>query len=148
MEVVEFKNRIWDLHRSISENMVGVFVPVVEQYGLTMMQLRILLAVRESREHTVGSIGRTVRVAGGNASSMCKRLEHDGFIARVRDNRDERIVRLHLTEKGEKALDEIGWTLEERYASALHGESAEELARTIDALEHLDQLLVRMQKLA
>lgn len=43
MEVIEFKNVVWDMTRRISECMDGMFRPISEQYGLTHMQMRILM---------------------------------------------------------------------------------------------------------
>ena len=48
VEIVEFKNTTWDILRSISENMDKLFRPVGEHYGLTMMQVRILLEIGNS----------------------------------------------------------------------------------------------------
>ena len=76
MEIVEFKNTTWDILRSISDNMDKLFRPVGERYGLTMMQVRILLEVG-GRTRTVGSLGKSISVAGGNISAMCKKLEKE-----------------------------------------------------------------------
>ena len=42
-----------------------------------------------------------------NVSNTCKKLERLGFIYRVRQSEDERIVSLSLTEHGRQALENI-----------------------------------------
>lgn len=39
-------------------------------------------------------------------SEVLMKLERKGYVARVKDENDRRFVRVHLTEEGEKALDE------------------------------------------
>ena len=43
MEIIAFKNMVWDLTRQISDGMDELFRPISAHYGLTHMQLRILL---------------------------------------------------------------------------------------------------------
>lgn len=85
MEVIEFKNVVWDMTRRISECMDGMFRPISEQYGLTHMQMRILMELWSAEDSpTIGQLGRTLGMTSGNMSSMCKRLEQEGFLLRVR----------------------------------------------------------------
>ena len=118
MEIVEFKNTTWDILRSISDNMDKLFRPVGERYGLTMMQVRILLEVG-GRTRTVGSLGKSISVAGGNISAMCKKLEKEGFVLRSRDRADERIVNVSLSEKGKETILKIEKDLQRLYAENL-----------------------------
>ena len=99
MEVIEFKNVVWDMTRRISECMDGMFRPISEQYGLTHMQMRILMELWSAEDSpTIGQLGRTLGMTSGNMSSMCKRLEQEGFLLRVRDLQDERMVKIALSE--------------------------------------------------
>ena len=38
MEPAEFKNQVWALMRDITDRMNGVFHPIIDRYGLTIMQ--------------------------------------------------------------------------------------------------------------
>ena len=39
MEIVEFKNRLWDLGRDFSSNMEKIFCPIVDKYGLNTIKV-------------------------------------------------------------------------------------------------------------
>jgi DNA-binding MarR family transcriptional regulator len=85
--------------------------PIVEIHGLTTLQSRVLIAINEFEEPTVGNVSKIIDMSSPNASNLCKKLERDGFIRRTRSSRDERVVVLKLTEKGEKTLHQINTDL-------------------------------------
>ena len=143
MEIVEFKNTTWDILRSISDNMDKLFRPVGERYGLTMMQVRILLEVG-GRTRTVGSLGKSISVAGGNISAMCKKLEKEGFVLRSRDRADERIVNVSLSEKGKETILKIEKDLQRLYAENLAQVDQEDLRNMIMGIEQFNQLVQKM----
>ena len=67
MEIIAFKNMVWDLTRQISDGMDELFRPISAHYGLTHMQLRILLELwAEPESQTIGSLGRALGVTSGN----------------------------------------------------------------------------------
>ena len=97
MEPAEFKNQVWALMRDITDRMNGVFHPIIDRYGLTIMQMRVLFEIRREDGCTVSGLSRRVCAAGTNVSALCKRLEREGLLERSRDPRDERVVHITLT---------------------------------------------------
>lgn len=144
MEVNRFKDQVWDLLRGISENMDRVFRPFAEQEGLTMMQARALIEVRQCGAHTVGSLGKRMGVASANASALCKRLEKEGFLSRTRDEQDERLVHLAVTPFGQEALDRISEALRDRYHDLFQEEDQEKMESILSGLHDLNDLLKRL----
>ena len=142
MEVIEFKNVVWDMTRRISECMDGMFRPISEQYGLTHMQMRILMELWSAEDSpTIGQLGRTLGMTSGNMSSMCKRLEQEGFLLRVRDLQDERMVKIALSEKGKDTVRAIDRLVEEKYASCLERLGRERMEQVAENLREIDALL-------
>ncbi|HOK49708.1 MAG TPA: helix-turn-helix domain-containing protein [Sedimentibacter sp.] len=82
------KKQLWDMIRLTSTNFETAFKPIVEIHGLTTMQIRVLIAINELDGSTVGSISRIIEISSPNASSLCKKLEKDGFIVRERSSDD------------------------------------------------------------
>lgn len=78
--------------------------PITQRFGLTPMQTAALNFINSNSASTVGSVFRALELNQGNASSMCKRLEADGFIHRRRSEEDERCVFLEVTERGKAAI--------------------------------------------
>lgn len=143
MEVMDFNNIIWNLLRDISLNMDSVFRPMYDKYGLTPMQARILTDVRE-QEQTIGGLGKNLCVAGANISAMCRKLEKEGFLMRVRDKMDERVVKVHLSEKGENAILYIEAMLTRKFDACLKTEPTENINDIIQGLQKLNILLKKI----
>lgn len=147
MRGIELKNEVWDLIRLITTGMDVVFRPIVESCGLTMTQMRILVGIERGELTTVGSLGSVVGLSGGNASTMCKKLEKEGFIKRTRDSQDERLVKLILTELGSATIKKIDTALQEKYAPILVDISTQDFEMIILGMKKLNILLAEMGKI-
>ncbi len=78
--------------------------PTLDKLGLTYPQLLTLRQIRDGM--TVNELGATLYLDSGTMTPLLKRLEVAGHIRRERDAKDERRVRLYLTEQGKKLRDE------------------------------------------
>lgn len=145
MNLTSFKNQIWDLLRGVSDDMETIFQPITQNYGLTMIQVRILLELNMNGAQSIGALGKTIGIAGGNMSAMCKKLQQLGFVTRIRDDRDERIVKVTLSGQGEDTIHEVDELLIQRYSQCLAGENEEDLDNIIEGLKKLRILLQRLK---
>ena len=134
MEPAEFKNQVWALMRDITDRMNGVFHPIIDRYGLTIMQMRVLFEIRREDGCTVSGLSRRVCAAGTNVSALCKRLEREGLLERSRDPRDERVGHITLTGEGRRTVD----ALVTRAFPLLNEEDAEVI---LDGMQRLSLLL-------
>lgn len=146
MEIIRFKNTIWDELRLVNEKMERVFRDSTDPCGLTLMQLRLLVEIAEHPNATVGSLSKTMSMAGANCSVMCKRLEKCGLIERFRSPEDERVVQMRLTEAGSNAVEETTRSLRQRYEPIIREEPRENINAILDGLSRLNDLLVRMEE--
>lgn len=144
MNVSEFKDIMWDYTRKINENINCAFSPVCEKYGLTMLQVRTLMELYKYEPHTIGSLAECICVAGTNISAMCKKLENMGLLQRVRDQYDERVVKVVLTEKGSNIVLEMDRLLNERISQNIPHEMEETLDDIIKGLQKLNDLLQKI----
>jgi MarR family transcriptional regulator, organic hydroperoxide resistance regulator len=147
MEVTDFKNNLWDYTRKISENTNIVITSLCEQHELTVLQGRILVEIKQYGSHTIGSLANRLNIAGTNISTMCKKLATKGFLERVRDEEDERVVRLILSEKGNKVVEEINQELLEKISISIKGETKESLFDIINGLKKMNDLLEKISRL-
>jgi DNA-binding MarR family transcriptional regulator len=93
-----------------------------EAAGLTPAQHQLMLAVRghaDPRGPTVGEVADYLLLRHHSAVGLVDRAESAGLITRARDPEDHRVVRLQLTQKGNKRLETL---------SELHLEELERLA--------------------
>lgn len=96
--------------------------------------------------HTVGSLASSTRVAGANISSMCKKLESKRLLERVRDQDDERVVKIALTKMGKEIVLEIDKELNGKFSQQIKNETEETFNDIILGLEKLNTLLQKISK--
>jgi DNA-binding MarR family transcriptional regulator len=141
MEMPEFKNIVWDYTRKINENMNTALSLMGNKYGLTTMQLRILMELFRKEPQTIGSLAEDICIAGTNISTMCKKLEKQGFVERNRAAEDERIVRIKLTEMGRQTMLKIDIYFNEKISQNMADEAEETFETIISGMEKLNSLL-------
>lgn len=144
MEVAEFKNIVWDYTRKIEESMNSTISPISENHGLTKMQTRILMELHQYKSHTIGSLADSICAAGANISAMCKKLEGQGLVERVRNREDERVVRVVLTQQGNETILEIDKLFNEKISMHLINETEETFEDIILGLQKLNGLLQKI----
>lgn len=144
MDIDAFKKILWEYTRKIAENTNLAIQPLCEQHGLTMLQVRILIAVYQHDRHTIGSLANQIHMAGTNISTMCKKLENMGYMERVRDPEDERVVKVTLTETGREVVRKIDAELTEKVSTYIQFETEETIENIIVGLQKLNGLLEKM----
>lgn len=146
MAVLNFKNQLTDLLFQINSHMNNTFSPLYCPYGLTPAQIRLLLELRRQDHRTVGDLSRNLCLANGNTSAMCKKLSAEGFILRSRDQDDERVVKVSLTQSGYEVIGRIEACLEDKFRPVFTNQSEDDLADILKGLEKLNALLTRLQQ--
>jgi MarR family transcriptional regulator, organic hydroperoxide resistance regulator len=144
MDVIDFKNILWSYTRQINERTSNLISTLCDHHGITTLQGRILLEIEQHGSHTIGTLATRLHIAGTNISTMCKKLEGKGLLARVRDEGDERVVKVALSDKGKSVVEEINSELIEKISKAIHGETDQSLHDIINGLKKLNNLLEKM----
>jgi len=85
---------------SSSLAMTKLYKPLLEPLGLTYPQYLAMLALWENDGLTVSELGERLFLDSGTVTPLLKRLESAGLVQRERDARDERRVRVHLSDAG------------------------------------------------
>lgn len=117
------------------------YKPLLDELGLTYPQYVVMLSLWEEDRLTVGRLGERVFLESNTLTPLLKRLEAAGLVARERDPKDERQVRVSLTEAG-KALKGRAASVPQKFFEALDcrdpgkiREISAELARLRDGLQ-------------
>ena len=129
--------------REISHKIDLLLQDTANELDITPLQLKMIITLYSNREKaiSIGSLGKAIGITGGNISNICKRLEKQGFVKRVRSEEDERVVIVVLTESGEKAAHMF-----DRYFQTIRDDIPEEgidvnLKTIVEELEALEALL-------
>lgn len=89
----------------------------LDAIGLTYPQYLVMLTLWEGDNLTVKDLGERLDLDSGTLTPLLKRLETAGLVRRARDPRDERLVRLSLTDPG-TALREKAQAIPQAIAAA------------------------------
>lgn len=100
----EIRHQIFQLLPALQRSVRKLMEPVLAQVGLTPIQHAVLLYIERHNCTNLSALVRETGLGQANASTLCKKLEREGFLLRERSSADERVVTLALTETGRSAL--------------------------------------------
>lgn len=76
------------------------YKPMLDALGITYPQYLVLSVLWEADGQTISVIADRLALEPSTITPLVKRLEAAGFVVRQRSTRDERLVGVHLTDKG------------------------------------------------
>ena len=89
-----------------SRSVISIYRPILEPYGLTHPQYLVMLALWGRDPRSVKDLAEELRLEPATLSPLLKRLEVSGLVTRHRNERDERVLDVSLTETGRRLRDE------------------------------------------
>lgn len=116
----------------VSHRLERALAPVAEEAGITMQQFNVLrvLYVRGGEEGLPCSeIGGRLIQRVPDVTRLLDRLEKEGLIERVRCDRDRRVVRSRLTDRGQALVERIHGPLTEKHEALVAHMSPRELSQ-------------------
>jgi len=108
----------------------------LKELGLTTPQIAVIEHIYLERK-TIGQISDCTQLSYSTVSGIIDRLERDGWIERVRDEVDRRIVWIRRTSKIDAEREKLHLFQESFYENLLADLSPEELDNIIRSLELL-----------
>ncbi|QXP74304.1 MarR family transcriptional regulator [Tenacibaculum sp. AHE15PA] len=99
-EQLKLENQICFPLYSLSRLLIQQYKPLLEQLDITYPQYLVLLVLWEENEIPVKKICEKLLLETNTLTPLLKRMETNGFIKRTRSKKDERMVIISLTQKG------------------------------------------------
>lgn len=78
---------------------------ILEKSGLTLARLNALATIHERKEVTMSDISREQGITMGAGTNLIDSLLDAGYVARRRDTKDRRVVKVKLTPEGVEMLE-------------------------------------------
>ena len=85
-----------------AKEVVRRYTPLLEPLGLTYTQYIAMMVMWEHKSISVRDMGKLLFLDSGTLTPMLKKMEKAGWITRKRSERDERMVMVSITERGEQ----------------------------------------------
>ncbi|MBO2463617.1 MarR family winged helix-turn-helix transcriptional regulator [Actinomadura violacea] len=135
-----------DLHGRTSKALRAAADDGMRRHGLHLGQNHLLAALWERDGRTPGEIAAELRVTTPTVVKMATRMAASGLLTRRRDERDNRLVRLWLTEEGwalREPVETERRDLEEAVLADLTGAEREHLMTALEKIHRAATALLK-----
>lgn len=95
--------------------LMGHFRPILNHYGLTEQQWRILRALDEQAQLEPREICELCQILSSSMAGILARMEETGLVQRVRFEADQRRVLVSLAPKGDALIDKMAPLIQLQY---------------------------------
>jgi len=135
----ELESAIVSAYRTVSKGLDRSVLPVLVERGITMAQLKALMAVTGADDNglTVTALGTALAIGQPSASLLVEQLVRQGLVTRTTDQADRRRAIVSASPEGEELADELRLGRRATFAEwlgRLSDADAQELARALAAL--------------
>lgn len=80
---------------------------ILSNYKITPPQFIALQWLFEDGDMTIGELSTKMFLAFSTTTDLIDRMEKNELVMRVKDEKDRRVVRIHLLEEGKRIIDEV-----------------------------------------
>ncbi|KGX93445.1 MarR family transcriptional regulator [Pontibacillus halophilus JSM 076056 = DSM 19796] len=110
---------------------------MLDQYPITPPQFIALQWLLEQGDMTIGELSNKMYLACSTTTDLVDRMEKNELVERVRDDKDRRVVRIHLLQKGEEIIHEVIGKRQAYLQHVLHHFSFEQVEKLNELLSLL-----------
>lgn len=120
---------------------------IPSETGISDSQFNVLLALEEFGPLTMGELCKQLFTACSTATDIANRLERDGLVERIRDEKDHRIVRMYLLPKGKKIVQDYIMKRQDFLDTVLEEYPSQEYTVLQEALEVFTERMEELNKI-
>jgi DNA-binding MarR family transcriptional regulator len=91
---------------SVSKAMTRLYKPILQRLDLTYPQYLVMLILWEHEKISFKDMSNSLKMKTGTLTPILSNLESQGWLCRVKDEKDDRKVYIHITLKGLKLHEE------------------------------------------
>jgi DNA-binding MarR family transcriptional regulator len=110
-------------------------------YQVSAPQLHCLLALYEHGPLPPSQIARNIMVKSSTVTGIIDRLEQKGFVGRLRNSPDRRVITIQLTEAGRELARNAPPPIQHKIVDGLQRLPEKEINQIIESLSKLTKLL-------
>ena len=88
-----------------SKEIIRKYTPILDELDLTYTQYIVMMYFWEKEYSNLKEISKTLLLDSGTLTPLLKKLESKGYIKRERSTKDERNLKITITEEGKQLQD-------------------------------------------
>ena len=106
-EMLKLENQLCFPLYACAKEVVRRYMPLLEPLGLTYTQYLAMMVMWEHKSISVKDMSKLLYLDSGTLTPMLKKMEKAGLISRRRSEKDERMVIVSITERGEALQEKV-----------------------------------------
>ncbi len=114
---------------------------ILQDFDITPPQFVALQSLTSEGDLTIGELSKRLYLACSTVTDLVDRMEKNDLVERYRDEKDRRIVRIKVNEKGHKLIKEVVSARQDYLKNILKDLSESEQERLISSLSQLNDLM-------
>jgi DNA-binding MarR family transcriptional regulator len=114
---------------------------LIKKYQLSASQLHCILVLNEMGPLPPSKIAQHIMVNSSTVTGVIDRLEKKGFLERMRNSKDRRVITIALTEKGKELANNAPLPVQERMIKGIRALTEKERDQIIQALRTLTEMV-------
>lgn len=100
-DVLKLENQLCFPLYACAKEVVKRYKPFLDEIDLTYTQYITMMVLWEHKEMSVKELGSYLLLDSGTLTPVLKKLEQKEYLTRARDKKDERVLNVAITAKGE-----------------------------------------------
>lgn len=100
-DFLKLENQVCFPVYALSRQITAIYRPFLDKLGLTYPQYLVMMVLWQYKTITVKELGDMLLLDSGTLTPLLKRMENNGLLTRSRSTKDERMVDITISEKGE-----------------------------------------------
>ncbi len=110
---------------------------ILNNFPITPPQFVALQWLKEEGNMTIGELSNKIFLAFSTTTDLIDRMEKNLLVERIKDNRDKRVVMIHLLDKGSNIIQDVIERRRDYLASILSDMNKEQMTQIEDSLRIL-----------
>lgn len=116
---------------------------ILKNYTITPPQFSALQWLLEHGDMTIGDLSNRMFLAFSTTTDLVDRMENSQLVKRVRDEKDRRVILVHLLPEGIRIIEEVIQKRQEYLQDVLVNYSAQEIQQFSGLLAKLHEEMIR-----
>ncbi|MDO8536459.1 MAG: MarR family transcriptional regulator [Candidatus Omnitrophota bacterium] len=141
----DFAEKIEDVMPTVMKGFAKMQTNELFKGKITLPQFFVLSHLDKQRESKMNELAKFMEVTTAAATGIVDRLVRYGYIARVYDPKDRRVINVRLTQKGSDLVKKIGRQRREVTSEVFGKISKEERENYLAIMLHIRDVLMKEQ---
>ena len=139
MRMLEVKNLFSGISTEMVKNSVGIM-----GFAVNMSQLKAMTAFSEDSLLSMGELCKMANIKMPSMTEAVDRFEKEGILDRIRDDKDRRVVKVKMTEKGKKMHKEVLKKRADELTKIFGVLTTEDRTKLVDSLKNVSEILIKV----